>query len=146
MVWKKGEIEDIEIGSLISKFNDLSKENKIRLISYFIDELKRLHDVNEQEILGRKEISVPVGIFANDVLSSLEAIVKYLKEELKIKFSKVGKLLNRSNKTIWSTYHNASKKMPSDYGTISHDILIPVSIFSNRTYSVLENVINFLFL
>lgn len=140
---KKGE-ESADIDRIISKFKDLSKENKIELISYFLNELKRIHEVSEQEIFLRKEISIPIGVFSNDVLSSLEAIAKYLKEELNLRFSKIGKLLNRSNKTIWATYHNAIKKMPSPFGEISHDIMIPVSAISNRSYSTLESVVGFI--
>ena len=143
MIWKKGE-EREDVDRIISKFKDLSKQDKIELISYFINELKQMHEVTEQEILVRKEASIPVGIFANDYLSSLEAIVKYLKEELKLKFSKIGKLLNRSNKTIWATYHNAAKKMPSSFDLISRNIMIPVSALSNRSYSTLESIVGFI--
>ena len=155
MAFRKEGEDNADIDRIISKFKDLSKEGKIELISYFINELKRIHDVTEQEILGNiitgvliplkgKEISVPVGVFDNDVLSSLEAIVKYLKEELKLKFSKIGKLLNRSNKTIWATYHNAIKKMTSSFGVISRNIMIPVSALSNRSFSTLESVVGFI--
>ena len=128
---------------IISKFNGLSKEEKIELISQMVNELKRLHNVSEQEILYKKEISVPIGIFANDVLGSLEAIVKYLKEDMKLKFSKIAKLLNRSNKTIWATYHNAVKKMPSSFGDVSREIIIPVTLIANRSFSTLESIVGF---
>ena len=141
-MFKKGE-GDADIYRAISKFKDLSKEDKIELVSYFISELKRLHEVTEQEILDRKEASIPVGVFGNDALSSLEAIVKYLKEDLKLKLSKIGKMLNRSSKTIWATYHKAAKKMPSSFGAVSREIIIPVSAFSNRSYSTLESVVGF---
>lgn len=141
---KPHKIHEADIDSILSKFNDLSKQDKIELISYFIDELKRIHNVSEQEILGKKEIHIPVGIFANDILGSLEAIVKYLKEELKLRFSKIGKLLNRSNKTIWATYHNAVRKMPSSFGAISKEITIPVSALSNRSFSTLESIVSFI--
>mgnify|MGYP001589047015 CR=1 FL=1 len=144
MAFRKEGEDNADIDRIISKFKDLSKEDKIELISYFINELKRIHDVTEQEILGKKEISIPIGVFDNDVLSSLEAIVKYLKEDLKLKFSKIGKLLNRSNKTIWATYHKAAKKMPSSFGAISREIMIPVSAISNRSYSTLESVVRFI--
>lgn len=134
MALKKGE-EEADADRIISKFKELSKDDKIALISYFM---------MEQEILGRKEVSIPVGVFGNDALSSLESIVKYLKEELKLKFSKIGKLLNRSSKTIWATYHNAVGKMPSSFGAISRDIMIPVSAISNRSYSTLESVVGFI--
>src|SRR3989344_3196112 len=113
---KKGE-DNPDANRIISIFNNLASDKKIELISYFISELKKLRD--ESEALGKKEICIPVGIFDNDALSSLEAIVKYLKEILKLKFSKIGKLLNRSNKTIWTTHSNAVKKMPSSFGLIS---------------------------
>src|SRR3989344_1962637 len=128
---------------LISKFNDLSKEDKIEMISFFMSELKRLHEVNEQDIFNRKEVSIPIGIFSNDYLSSLEAIVKYLKEELKLKFSKIAKILNRSSKTIWATYQKSLKKMPSPFGTVSRDIVIPASAISNRSFSTLESVVGY---
>jgi len=142
-VLKKGD-DNADMHSVISKFKDLSKEDKIGLISHFIDELKRLHDVTEQEILGRKEASIPVGVFGNDELSSLEAIVKYLKEDLKLRFSKIGKLLNRSSKTIWATYRKSTKKMPSSFGSVSRDIMIPVSALSDRSFSTLESVVGFI--
>lgn len=140
---KKGE-DFADLHSIISKFNDLSKKDKIDLISLFISELKSLHNVSEQEIIGKGEVCVPVGVFDNDFLSSLEAIVKYLKEELKLKFSKIGKLLNRSNKTVWATYNKAAGKMPSSFGAVSRDIMIPVSAISNRSFSTLESVVGFI--
>ncbi len=133
-----------DIDSITSKFRDLSKEEKIELVSHFIDELKSMHDVAENEILGKKEIRIPVGVFSNDALSCLEAIVKYMRENLKMRFSKIAKLLNRSSKTIWATYFKACKKMPSSFGFVSMDILIPVSAISNRSFSTLESVVGFI--
>ncbi len=152
MASDKNKKDDSDTDSIISKFKFLSKDDKIKLISYFINEVKRFHNLSEEEIKNilyeitakQKEISVPVGIFANDVLGSLEAIVKYLKEEQKLKFSKIGKLLNRSNKTIWTTYHNSIKKLPSSFGAVSRDVLIPVSVFANRSFSTLESLVGFI--
>ena len=132
-----------DIDSIISKFKDLSKENKIGLISFLMSELKRLHEVDEQEFFNRKEVSFPIGIFSNDELSSLEAIVKYLKEDLRLKFSKIAKILNRSSKTIWATYQKSSKKMPSAFGIVSREIIIPASAISDRSFSTLESVVRF---
>ena len=140
---KKDAEKNPDFDSIISKFRDFSKEEKIGLVSYFIGELKRLHDVSESEILGKKEASIPIGVFSNDALSSLEAIVKYMKEELKLRFSKIAKLLNRSGKTVWATYSKASKKMPSSFDDISRQIMIPASAISNRAYSTLESVVGF---
>jgi len=144
MVLIKEDLERAAIPSIISKFKELSKEDKIALVSYFVDSLKKQHDVTEQEIFARKEIAIPVGIFANDVLGSLEAVVKYLREDLKLKFSKIAKLLNRSNKTIWATCRNASKKMKSPFGAVSKDTMIPASVFSDRKFSTLECLVGFI--
>ena len=136
--------EEQEFDTIISKFNELSKGDKVDLISYLVNDVKKLHGINEYEIFGKHELIIPIGVFGNDALSSLEAIVKYLKEDLKLRLSKIGRLLNRSIKTIWTTYKNASKKMPSAFSIISKDILIPVSIFANRSFSTLENLVGYL--
>ena len=140
---KKQSAEGADTDMIISKFNSLSKESQIELISDFLSEIKKLHDVSFQDILSKKEIAIPVGVFSNDELSSLEAIVKYLKEELKLKFSKIGKMLNRSSKTIWATYQKAAKKMPDSFGSVSRDAMIPVSSISNRSFSTLESVVGY---
>lgn len=142
-MYKKDE-DKSDTNSIISKFRELSKDDKIKLTLSFIGELKALHDVSEQEILGKKEFSIPIGVFGNDFLSSLEAVVKYLKEDLKLKFSKIGKLLNRSSKTIWATYSKAAKKMPSSFGIVSREILVPASAFSDRSFSTLESLVGFI--
>lgn len=143
MAAEKGEIEKVEIASYSSKFQNLSREEKIGLISYFIDEFVKLREEN-LSISAKKDISIPIGVFDNEVLSSLEAIVKFLKEKSKIKFSKIGKMLNRSNKTIWTTYHNAIKKMPSQFSVVSKEILIPSSAFADRSFSTLESLVRFI--
>lgn len=140
---KKSE-KNVEIAGIISRIKNLSQEEKIELASYLINELKETYAVTQQEILARKEISIPVGVFDNDVVSSLEAIVKHLREDLKLRFSKIAKLLNRSNKTIWATYHNAIKKMPASFGPVSREIIIPVSALANRAFSTLESVVGFI--
>lgn len=139
---KKG-VDVRDNDSFISKFKDLSKDDKIEMISFLLSELKRLHEVDEKEIFHKKELLFPIGIFSNDSLSSLEAIVKYLKEDLKLKFCKIARALNRSSKTIWATYQKAARKMPSPFGSVSRDIIIPASAISNRSFSTLESVVGY---
>jgi len=142
-----------DLGVILSQFKELSQEDKVVLVSYLINELKRLHNLSEKEIVGdllkykkpiQNEFVIPVGVFDNDALSSLEAIVKYMREDLKLRFIKIAKLLNRSNKTIWTTYHNAIKKYPSAFGVVSSKIMIPVSSISDRSFSTLESVVGFI--
>ena len=143
MLPKKHNRHNADTDRVISRFKELAKEDKAYVISYFINELKGLY-ADKKEIFDKKDINIPIGVFGNEALSSLEAIVKFLKEEPKLRFSKIGKLLNRSSKTIWATYHNAVRKMPSPFGAVSRDVMIPISAISNRSYSTLESVVGFI--
>src|SRR3989338_5469632 len=105
-------------GQIISNFKDLSKIDKINLIQRLLGELKEMHNVLPDEVLKQNEILIPSGIFQNDKLSCLEAIIKYLRENFGMKLSKIGRHLNRSNKAIWATYRNASIKMPQRFGVV----------------------------
>ena len=114
---------------LFSRLKSLSKPEKLEVISFLTEQLK--------------ENVIPLFIFKNDSLSALEAIVKYLKEEHNLSYVEISRLLNRSNKTIWITYQRAKKKMPKKLVGKSQ-ILIPVEIFQNRKFSVLESLASYL--
>ena len=114
------------------KLSSLSKEEKIKIINF----LKK--DIDEGIY------SVPVAIFDNNFLSSLESIVKYLKEELKLGNKEIAKILNRSDKTIWATYQKSRIKMGSPLILKHSDIFIPLNIFQKRKLSVLETIVVYL--
>ncbi|MBA3064779.1 hypothetical protein FP803_05055 [Candidatus Woesearchaeota archaeon] len=114
---------------LFSRLKSLSKPEKIEVVSFLTEQLK--------------ENVLPVFIFKNNSLSALETIVKYLKEEHNLSYAEISRLLNRSSKTIWITYQRAKKKMPKKLKGKS-DIFIPVEIFQNRKFSVLENLVSYL--
>jgi hypothetical protein len=128
----------------ISCFKDLSKEDKLEIFVILAEDLKDSHDVSVEEIFQKKEIFIPIGAFNNGKLSCLENTVKYLKENLGLKFSAISKLLNRSNKTIWTTYSNASKKLPSSFPDLSKKEMVPISIISDRALSTFEGIVVFL--
>ncbi|MBS3114276.1 hypothetical protein J4448_04185 [Candidatus Woesearchaeota archaeon] len=89
----------------------------------------------------REEIKVPISVFNNDYLSSLENIVKYLRENLLLSFKQIGSLTNRNQIALAVTYRNAKKKMESRF--VVEEISpysIPVSILQDRNISVLENI------
>ena len=113
---------------LFSRLTSLSKPEKLEVISFLTEQLK--------------ENVLPIFIF-NSSLSALETIVKYLKEEHNLSYAEISRLLNRSNKTIWITYQRAKKKMPKEFKGRS-DVFIPVEIFQNRKFSVLENLVSYL--
>jgi len=54
-------------------------------------------------------VFIPISILRNRKLTILEAIVVYLKNK-GMKYSEIGKLLNRDQRNIWTTYSRAIKK------------------------------------
>ena len=52
---------------------------------------------------------LPISIF-NDKLSILEAAVSYLKDHYHLKFSQIAKIVNKDDRTIWTTYKRAVNK------------------------------------
>ena len=93
----------------------------------------------------KEEIKVPISVFKNDYLSSLENIVKYLRENLLLSFKQIGSLTNRNEIALAVTYRNARKKMEAKF--VVEEISpysIPVSILKDRNLSVLENIAAYL--
>ncbi|MBU0461773.1 MAG: hypothetical protein KJ574_04265 [Nanoarchaeota archaeon] len=88
---------------------------------------------------------VPVGIFAGK-LSPSESLCKYLKENLSLSYKEIARLLNRDERSIWTSHHRANKKMPESYSAekLKNSRMIPIEIFANRGLSVLENLVIYL--
>lgn len=91
--------------------------------------------------LSEDSVLLPVSILKNN--SSLQAIVLYLKDNKGLKFTNIASLLNRNQRTIWTSYKKSDYEKRSFIDTGS-EYFIPVNIFSNRHLSVLENIILYL--
>ncbi len=105
-----------------------------------IDEAISFLKRKKKEEEGDYPSDVPVGIFHNQKISALEAIVKFLKENRKLNFSSIAFILNRNDRTIWATYSNARKKMKEGFVVEEDEMLVPLSIISKRRFSVLESL------
>lgn len=108
-----------------------------------LEEIKKEYNITEQQLtqlLKQKEETIPIHIFDNRTLSSLEAIVKYLKENKNLKHSRIAEKLNRNVKTIWATYKKSKQKKIELFEEKETSITIPLSLFSDRTLSVLEHI------
>ncbi|MBI2102069.1 hypothetical protein HYT53_05665 [Candidatus Woesearchaeota archaeon] len=94
---------------------------------------------------AKEEVKVPISVFNNDYLSSLENIVKYLRENLLLSFKQIAELTNRNEIALAVTYRNAKKKMEAKFVvTEISPYSIPVSILKDRNISVLENIVAYL--
>ena len=88
---------------------------------------------------------IPVGVFAED-LSPSESLCKYLKENADINYKKIAALLNRDERSIWTSYNRSLTKMQEKFSDtiFSGRILVPISVFSNRNLSILESLVLYL--
>ena len=97
------------------------------------------------KVPAKEEVKVPISVFNNEYLSSLENIVKYLRENLLLSFRQIAELTNRNNIALAVTYRNAKKKLAEKFVvTEISPYSIPVSILQDRSLSVLENVVSYL--
>lgn len=120
--------------------NDLkfSKNGLIKLLK--LVELQQNLKVSPENLVG--EVQIPVSIFKTK-LAPLESLVKYLKENLELKFVKIADLLNRDQRTIGSSYNLSLKKFKNKL-IVEGKYFIPISVFSDRKLSVLESLVFYL--
>ena len=88
------------------------------------------------------QIYVPVSAFTNGA-SGLESISKFLKESTGMKYCAIADLMNRNDRTIWGACSNAQKKAPN-FTFSDSSVKIPISIFHDRSLSVLEAIAEYL--
>ena len=131
---KKRESPDSDRISIISSFNSLSQDEKIELLYSMALSLKQKSPAD----------MIPLSIFDNDKLSIFEALAKYMKENLHLRFVMIGSMLKRSDKTIWTTYSKARQKMPLPFSSVASEINVPLSSFSDRTFTIFESLVDHL--
>jgi len=123
------------------------EKGKQELIEKFLKNLEKnnlsisdiqTHLVQKQQL--EKLHDLPVSIFSTEKLSSLEIIVKYLRETGQLKFRTIAELLGRNEKSINSTYRVSLKKFKGKIVHKPSEFIIPVSIFTDRKLSILEHI------
>lgn len=130
---------------LLSSSSFETRESATPFISSEISEISydfKLSDQSSLVLSSSKEILLPLSILKNN--SSLEAIVKYLKEILNLKYSEIALLLNRNQRTIWVTYANSKKKNVLLDLDNSSEIFLPLNVFISRRFSILEAIVFYL--
>jgi len=136
------------------KTEALAKEldKEIDAINIFVQTILEKNDISFSklvEILRQKRgekaiVKVPCCIFKERSLGILEALAKYLKEELDLSYNEIASLLNRDNRVIWRTYSNARKKLKKKLAADKKTIWIPISVFTNRKLGLLESLTKYL--
>jgi len=126
--------EEVPIDSateqLLKQLISFAKEKGISL-----EKIKSMY--NEE---GEK--AIPIAAFSSD-LSPAEALCKYLKDYYKLSYAEIGLLLQRDDRSVWTSVNRAERKVSTLF-TPQSDIKIPVSVFADRSHSILEHVIVYL--
>ncbi|MFC1723237.1 hypothetical protein ACFL0V_03800 [Nanoarchaeota archaeon] len=65
---------------------------------------------------GDKQEKIPLEIFHNRDLAPLEGISRYLREVSDMSLHEIAVLLNRDDRTIWTCYNRALKKLGPEGG------------------------------
>jgi len=138
---KEHHVDNKEV--LLEQLRSLSPEQRSMTLTLMLKALTTKKHTATAEVLAHLPLQVPLSIFSQDKLSSLEAIVKYLKEHKAMKISRIALILNRDNRTIWATYANTLKKMPEPL-RVEEGQSIPITTIANRKLSVLEHIVSIL--
>lgn len=128
------------------KQNHIVQDQKFTQLVQLVKEFEDKYNISDKDLMGiisEPSIQIPVSIYSCPELSALESSVKYLKENLGLKYSVIGKLLNRDERTIWTTYSNAQKKFSKKLDDSSLEKL-PIQVISTREYSILESITGYL--
>ena len=133
-----------------SSFLNIQKDKSLQILKLAFEEITEKYGISSNEILNliekkpvSKEILIPISIFEAK-LSPLEAVCRYLKEELDLGYTKIALLLNRDSRTIWTTYNNAAKKRKEKLSVKESKFSIPVSVLKDRKFSVFEILVAYL--
>ncbi|MBR9699941.1 hypothetical protein GOV09_05780 [Candidatus Woesearchaeota archaeon] len=120
---------------------NLRKDKRFLQIRELLEQLEKDYGISKKEILEISEdILIPVSLYSSG-LSSLEIIVKYLKEGKQFSLSTIAKLTGRSKQGVWQSLSHARKKHPKAFVSDASPYDFPVSIISDKKHSVLESIV-----
>ncbi len=100
--------------------------------------------INYKNLRNKKNILIPVTIFSKD-LGMLEALCKYLKDTVQIRYHEIAVLIKRDERTIWASYHQALKKAETiKPRSEAREIYIPIEELNKENLSIFESVVLYL--
>jgi hypothetical protein len=96
--------------------------------------------------LDSSQLLIPTTIFCDRSLSFLEALVEYMKDNLKLSYHEIAVLTNRDERNIWTLYHRAIEKRKNSAPNIKKTIMtqVPLDVVTDRSVSILEVVVEYL--
>jgi len=106
--------------------------------------VKKLKEREFKDLIKTKaELIIPATIFSKK-LGVLESLIKYMKENLNMKYKEIANELKRDQRTIWTAYKKAIEKQKEQIKPKETDIMLPISIFKDERLTILESIILYL--
>ncbi len=130
------------ISSIISSLSNRTLLNYL-LTEMISEEDLQLSDLMEMFNEIKSEQLIPLSIFSYK-LKPAGAICKFLRENLSYSNKKVSILINRDERSTWSSYQRAKLKMKKKFVDKNEEYRLPVSIFQDRSYSLMESLLIYL--
>lgn len=122
----------------------MDKRDDIGMDARMLARIVRSYGLSPEDvavILREREDMVPVSIFGNDVLTPLEALVKYLRENRGMRFAQIAPIAGRDQRNIAATYHRAKEKEPELLLELPVRHYFPLKLLQDRRLSVFEHVV-----
>ncbi len=115
----------------------------LELLSKVVDMLSEDEKQALQSKLSKDARSIPLSAFRCG-LSGLEAVTVFLKDNRVWSINKISDTLNRRPSTLYATYTKAKQKLQGALDNADFSHAIPVDIFADRKFSVLELIVSYL--
>ena len=128
------------------------KKKNIKKLNSMLRELSREYSWNSQDLnnilegwfgFTSSDIIVPLEIFSSEELGPLEAVVKYMGENLKMKYNEIAIELNRNENTIRSSYKRAVEKQKKKFTIKKSGRKISLEEFNIKGLTILESLVNY---
>lgn len=108
-----------------------------------VEALRQKYEFSYEDVLGllkEEKERIPATIF-NDKLSSLESISRYLKDGLGLSYHEIAILLGRDERNIWHSCNKSLKKHPEKISPAETQFFVPLSLFAEKRFSILESIV-----
>ena len=124
-------------------------EIKKETVLKYIEQLKKEFAISSEGLVAllqeQSSSFIPVDLFATRNASGLQTLVTYLKKKYGYSFRKIGDILNRNERTVWTAYHQAKRRLKTEFDIPEEATeFIPITRFRDRKFSVLEHIVSFL--
>jgi len=151
---KKKEKKELKNDRLVSAMGLIADELKEKyslssaeVVEALTDELMERFGVSVSEISAlrvERKMEIPLKVFAGGELGALEAVVKYMKENLGMKYSEIGEKLGRDQRTVWTAYKKGCGKSDVIMKFEEGEDSVPLDIFADDRLTVLESIVVYL--